>query len=66
MLAIGKADEAIIYPWASKWAGHLQRIATLQPPPPPAIIRKGERSVPGTQNAGAALRVDPPMLSPRS
>ena len=57
MLAVGNADEATIHPRASKWAGHLRRIATLQPPPPPAIVRKGELPVPAAVPPGAQREV---------
>jgi len=60
MLAVGNADEAIIHARADKWAGHLRRIAILQPPPPPAIVRKGERPVPAA-TPGAQLRVNHAM-----
>jgi len=57
MLAVGNADEATIHPRPSKWSGHLRRIATLLPPPPPAIVRKAERPVPGAVPPGAQREV---------
>ena len=57
MLAVGNADEATIHPRANKWAGHLRRIATLQPPPAPAIVRKGERPLPAAMTPGTQREV---------
>jgi len=59
MLAVGNADEAITHARANKWAGHLRRIATLQPPPPPAIIRKEGRPMPAAVPPAAQREVRP-------